>query len=117
MWGRVVEMMTAVWLLLSPFIFRAQDNPWILWGDVLTAGVIAVLSGLSYTRSLRHAHWLILLVAIGLVVAGRLAASPPATAADQNHIFVGFFLMMIAIIPNQASEPPLCWQPGSSSPG
>jgi hypothetical protein len=109
MWGRVVEMMTAVWLLLSPFIFQAQENPYILWGDTATALLITLLSGLSYWYPLRHAHFAILFVAIGLVIAGRFLTPPPAVAAQQNHIAVGLFLMMIAIIPNSASLPPSGW--------
>ena len=109
MWGRVVEVMTAVWLLLSPFVFSAEDNPYILWGDIGTACLIALLSGLSYWHPLRHAHFAILGIAVGLVLVGRFVTPPPAIAAQQNHIVVGFFLMMIAIIPNSASLPPSGW--------
>lgn len=110
MWGRVVEMMTGVWLLVSPFVFRAQQDPYLLWGDVAVAVVIFTLSGLSYWHPTRHAHWLLVGVAIGLVLVGRFATSVPPSPAQQNHIFVGLFLLMMAIIPNQASLPPASWQ-------
>lgn len=110
MWGRVVEIMTGVWLMVSPFVFRAHDNPYILWGDLGTALLIWVLAGLSYWQPTRHAHWLILLVAIALILVGRFVTPPPASAAQQNHIFIGFFLLMIAIIPNEASQPPSSWR-------
>lgn len=110
MWGRVVEMMTAVWLLLSPFIFGAQADAAVLWGDVATALLIAILSALSYWHPMRYAHVAILLIAVGLVLVGRFVTPPPASPAQQNHIFVGFFLMMIAIVPNTASQPPRVWQ-------
>ncbi len=110
MWGRIVELMTAVWLLFSPFIFDAQDNAAILWGDTGVALLIALLSGLSFWSRLQYAHFAILLIAVALVLVGRFATPPPAIAAQQNHIFVGFFLMMIAIIPNNASQPPAGWQ-------
>lgn len=110
MWGRIVEMMTGVWLLLSPFIFAAQRDAAILWGDIGSAILIWVLSGISYWPPLKYAHWGILLVAVGLVLVGRFSTDMPATAAQQNHIFVGLFLLMIAIIPNEASRPPMQWR-------
>ncbi|MCM2372529.1 SPW repeat domain-containing protein [Aporhodopirellula aestuarii] len=109
MWGRVVEIMTAVWLAASPFVFSSQSDPAILWGDLLIALLICILSGLSYWPPTRHAHLLILLVAIGLIAWGRFAVLPPPPE-HQNHIVVGLFLLMIALIPNHASQPPRVWQ-------
>ncbi|TWT64895.1 SPW repeat domain-containing protein [Allorhodopirellula solitaria] len=113
MWGRVVEIMTAVWLAVSPFVFGVQDNGTLLWADIGIASLIWLFSGLSYWRPTRHAHLLILLVSAGLVLWGRFAEIPP-TPAHQNHIVVGLFLMMIAVIPNQASLPPQAWRHGES---
>jgi len=109
MWGRVVEIMTAVWLAVSPFVFRSQDNTILLWGDLGIALLIVTLAGLSYWQPTRHAHLGILLIAIGLALWGRMAGTPPPVY-HQNHIVVGLFLMMIAIIPNEASRPPLVWR-------
>lgn len=114
MWGRVVEIMTAVWLAVSPFVFRVQSDTTILWTDQIIALSICVLSGLSYWRPTRHAHILILLIAVSLIAWGRLAGTPPPLI-HQNHIFVGLFLLMIAIIPNHASDPPPVWQNQSTS--
>lgn len=110
MWARVVEIMTAVWLMLSPFVFHATDSSIILWIDLGAALLIAFLSGISYWPPLRYAHWMILLVAIALVLVGRFMTPPPASPAQQNHIFVGLFLLMIAIVPNEASQPPVAWR-------
>ncbi|QDV70082.1 hypothetical protein Poly24_38010 [Rosistilla carotiformis] len=109
MWGRVVEIMTAVWLALSPFIFAVQSDPTLLWADLGIAVLIAVLSGLSYWHPTRHAHLLILAIALGMILWGRFAELPPPPA-HQNHIVVGLFLLMIALIPSHASQPPLVWQ-------
>jgi len=109
MWGRVIEVMTAVWLALSPFIFRAADDPVLVWVDSLSALAIACLAGLSYWAPMRRAHLLILAVAVGLAAWGRLSGSPPPPE-HQNHITVGIFLLMIAIIPNDASQPPRNWR-------
>ncbi len=120
MWGRVVEIMTAVWLALSPFIFRIQNEESLVLVDSLVALTIAILAGLSYWRPTQYAHLAILLIAIGLVIWGRFTVLPP-TPIHQNHIVVGLFLLMIAIIPNDASKPPEAWQtevkqPPSESP-
>ncbi len=109
MWGRVVEIMTAVWLGLSPFIFRTQSDAWVLWVDLLTALTICVLAGCSYWPPTRYAHLLTLLVALGLIVWGRFAELPPPPI-HQNHIVVGLFLLMIAVVPNEASSPPRAWR-------
>ncbi|GAA4467954.1 SPW repeat domain-containing protein [Novipirellula rosea] len=108
MWGRVIEIMTAVWLSLSPFIFRSQAQPGVIWFDSITALVIAVLAGLSYWRPTQHAHVLILVIAMGLSLYGRFV-DPPPSPWQQNHIAVGLFLLMIALIPNDASQPPSAW--------
>ncbi|MFG0266180.1 MAG: hypothetical protein ACF8AM_13695 [Rhodopirellula sp. JB055] len=116
MWGRVVEIMTAVWLAASPFVFGIQSDTTVLWADQTIALAICVLSGLSYWHPTRRAHLLILVVAIGLTAWGRFAELPP-TPIHQNHIVVGLFLLMIALIPNDASRPPAAWcQPPSSQP-
>ncbi|KAA5542614.1 hypothetical protein FYK55_13850 [Roseiconus nitratireducens] len=109
MWGRVIEIMTAVWLAASPFIFRASDNSTFVWADSLIALLVCVLAGLSYWQPTRHAHLLILVVGTGLALWGRFAISPPPPI-HQNHIVVGLFLLMIALIPNHASLPPQTWQ-------
>jgi len=109
MWPRIVEMMTAVWLALSPFIFRAQSDPVIVWVDSLVALLIVLLAGASYWPRGRHAHLVILLVAVGLIVWARFAQSPPPPV-HQNHIVVGLFLLMVALLPNEASDPPRQWR-------
>lgn len=109
MWGRVVEIMTAVWLAASPFVFGVQTDAILLRSDLGVALIIWILSGASYWRPTRHAHLLILVVAVGLIVWGRFAIIPP-TPPHQNHIIVGLFLLMIALIPNEASLPPTAWR-------
>ncbi len=109
MWGRVVEIMTAVWLAASPFIFGVQTDTVLLWSDLGIAFLICCLSGLSFWKPTRHAHVLILVVSVGLIVWGRFAVIPPSPP-HENHIVVGLFLLMIALIPNHASHPPRAWR-------
>ena len=109
MWARVIEIMTAVWLAISPFVFRSAENTTLLGTDLAVALLVATLAGLSYWQPTRYAHLLTLLVAVGLIVWGRFEISPPPPY-HQNHIVVGLFLLMTAIVPNQASQPPVAWR-------
>lgn len=109
MWARVVEMMTAVWIAVGPFVFHVQDDLTLLWLDLGIAMLISTLASLSYWKPTQHAHLSILLVALGLIAWGRFAEIPPPPA-HQNHIIVGLLLLMIALIPNNASDPPESWQ-------
>jgi len=111
MWARVCETMIGCWLLMSPFIFRHSEGAWALWATDLGAGFATIVLALaSYWDPLRRAHLAILAVAFWLVGFGRFAESPPLSPALQNDILVGLLLMLFAIIPTEASEPPRAWQ-------
>jgi hypothetical protein len=109
MWGRVVEMMFAVWLGLSPFIFGVQSDLVILWGDLTIGFLICLCSGLAYYPPLRYAHLMNLVIAVGLILWGRFYVTPP-TPPHENHIVIGLLLLLVAIIPNEASLPPQVWR-------
>lgn len=111
MWPRVVEIMLAVWLALSPFIFpegSANPRTWVLYG---LATLVATLATLSYWERTRRAHLGILIVAIGMALWGRFAGSTPPSPGYQNLIAVGFLLIMFAIIPSDCLRPPHVWRP------
>lgn len=111
MWARVSECMIGCWLLMSPFIFHHAKGAWQLWVNDLTAGIVIIVLALaSYWRPLRHSHLAILLAAGWLVGFGRFYASPPLSPALQNDVLVGLLLMLFAIVPNNASEPPESWR-------
>jgi hypothetical protein len=110
MWARVVETMLACWLAISPLIFRGAEASAYLWSiDLAAAALIAVLALSSYWPPARHAHLGIILVALGLIAAGMLSAYPP-TPPDQNHILTGLVLLLFAIVPNNATQPPDAWR-------
>lgn len=110
MWGRVVEMAIAVWLALSPFIFRVQHDARAIAIDFGLSTIILLFASLSYYRPTRYAHLLTLVVAVGMLAWGRFAYGSPPPPIEQNHIFVGFLLLMIALIPSEASLPPEPWR-------
>jgi hypothetical protein len=111
MWSRVIEAMLGVWLSLSPLIFRHPDDQLWLWvHDMLLATLITTLAILSFWNPLRRAHWVLVPVSVWLIGVGFLAAPHPTPPALQNHIMLGLLLLMFAVIPNHASQPPSGWQ-------
>jgi hypothetical protein len=110
MWPRVVELMLACWLGVSPFTFRHNPQQRELWlNDLACALAIVTLSLLSFWRPCRAAHFGLCGVAIWLIRFGYAMAPIPALPALQNDILVGMLLLMFAIIPNEANVPPRSW--------
>lgn len=108
MWPRVVEVMLGMWLMASPFVFRHEPEATQLWWIDLAGGLlIASIAVLTFARRLRRVHLLHLVTAIGLVAHGW--SSFPG-ASSQNHIGVGLMLLMFAIIPSDANQPPPAWR-------
>lgn len=111
MWARVVECMIGIWLLMSPFIFRHDPDATAIWiNDFATGTIIIVVSLFSFWRPLKLIHWGLLAVGVWLVGFGRLSASPPLPGGYQNDILVGLIIVMMAVIPSEASQPPDTWR-------
>lgn len=116
MWGRVIEIMLGLWLAISPFIFGHYPGNAALWrNDLICAAVVIVLAILSFWSwpvggFLRYAHLGILSVGVWLALFGYVASAHPAAPGYQNDILLGLTLLLVAIIPNQASLPPPSWQ-------
>jgi len=110
MWARHMEFALALWLAMSPFVFRHPGGELALWlHDFAAASVLATLSLVSHWRPLRRAHLLSLALATWLIVAGWWQSQgtglhPPP--AYQNWLLVGLLLAMFAIVPSEASRPP-----------
>jgi hypothetical protein len=113
MWARVVEMSIAAWMILSPYIFRAQQDLWLVQFDTGVALAIITFSSLAFWPPTRLAYLGNLLVACGLLLIGRFSGESPPPAVHQNHIFIGFLLFLFAVVPNMASDPPPIWRQGS----
>ena len=111
MWARVVEFMLGCWLAVSPFVFRHDGSNRVLlaidWGS---AALIILFALLSYWPPLRRMHLATLLVAVALIAVGRLYFAPAPPPGAQNHIVVGLLLLMFALVPSHASDPPPAWQ-------
>jgi len=111
MWPRTIEFMLGMWLATSPFIFQHDADDKRFWcNDLIVAFFVITLSLLSFWRPTRHAHRLTILIGIWLAGFGYLSAGPSAEPAAQNELVIGLLLLMLAIIPNEASLPPEGWR-------
>lgn len=110
MWPRNVEVMLALWLAISPFIFNIPARHTGVWTvDLAAASLIFMFSLASYWRPMRRAHLGTAAVAVVVLLYGFVQARP-VPSWHQNHILVGILLIMFAIIPSRATLPPRPWQ-------
>jgi hypothetical protein len=108
MWSRDVEIMLGCWLLVSPFIFGHPAGEILWWITDFSAGLAVIVLGLlSYWRKTRHAHLGTFLVGGMLIAVAYAAAGRHEAPAVQNQAVLGLLLLMFALIPNEASQPPL----------
>jgi hypothetical protein len=111
MWARTAEVMLGLWLMASPFIFsHPPEEPGLWWRDFAAGLLIVTSSLLSFWRPTARAHLLNILVGLWLVGSGYLGSVGPPTAAAQNALATGLILLMLAIVPVQASLPPRGWR-------
>lgn len=111
MWARVAEFMLGCWMLCSPFIFRGvhrADAP-TLW-DFSAGLLIITFALLSFWERTHFAHIGTLLLSIVMVLGPRIALAPHVPPAGENFMMVGLLLLMFAMVPNQASQPPRAWR-------
>lgn len=111
MWARVVEFMLAMWLAISPFIFKYPDDARFFWANDFTiATLIAFFSLSSIYKSLRKIHLVNLAIALYLIFLSYLFQDSPMYAALQNYMVLGIIILMTGIIPAEASKPPVPWR-------
>ena len=111
MWPRQIEFMLGCWLMLSPFIFRHPSDALWLWVTDLSCGAaVLFLSLLSYARGYRYVHLATIGICLWLVLFGYFHQAYPTSPALQNDMLLGLLLMMLAIIPNEATLPPPSWR-------
>lgn len=110
MWARVVEVMLACWLAMSPFIFEYQDDLTLYWAnDFVCATLISLFAFLSLSRRFDMLHLASLAVAVWLIGVACLAAPSPPPPRLQNYVVMGLLIAMIAIIPTRSGTPPQKW--------
>lgn len=103
--------MLAVWLMISPFVFRYPADAHFLWFNDYTCAVLVILfSMLSNLPRVEKIYLLNLLIAgwlIGVAYAHPQAPPPPPY---QNYMVLGLTLLIFGILPTHCSEPPRKWK-------
>lgn len=103
--------MLGCWLLVSPWIFGhyPQQQAFVI-NDFACAVAVMAFGFLSFWRPLRHIHLLTILVAGWMIAFAYLNRAEPVPPPLQNNVLTALLLMMFAVLPNHASQPPEAWQ-------
>ena len=112
MWPRVAELLLAAWLAASPWMIAppAGAGASIRINALACAALIALFALLSFRAALEKAHLFSIAVALWLIGIAFLQPDPPPPAAYQNFVVTGLTLLLFAILPSRASEPPRAWR-------
>ncbi len=112
MWPRVIEMVLAVWLAMSPFIFGYREEEWLLWPlSFAASAAVLAFAALSTWTPTKRAHLASLPVAAVLCGVGYFAAQQrPGPPAYQNLVVTGLLIAMFAVLPRFVTLPPAAWR-------
>lgn len=107
MWPRVVEMMLAAWLSVSPFVFPPKaGEEGRTYLEYAAAILMVTLASIACTDRGERLRWGNALIALVLIVMGY----PRGDGAGQNYLMVGLIVLMTAVIPSRATDPPARWR-------
>jgi|SRR5579872_3694671 len=110
MWGRILEIFLALWLISSLFLFaRPMEEPAVPMISLIASSAVILFALLSFRPTWEKMHLLNLLVAFWLLGTGFLKVAPLAPAL-QNYIIVGFILLIAALVPSHSDQPPRSWR-------
>lgn len=111
MWPRTAEVMLALWLATTPFVFRFENAPPLWWAIAFGAAVLVLMfSLLSFWPPARRAYLGSLAVGVGLAAFGYFAGGRPNPPALQSFLITGLLLIMLGVIPSDTARPPPAWQ-------
>lgn len=112
MWPRVAELLIAAWLAFSPWILATPAGAefFLRANALVCAAFIALFALFSFRAALEKAHLLSIAVALWIIGVAFAAPNPPPPAIYQNFVVVGLFLLLLAVLPSRASEPPRGWR-------
>lgn len=111
MWARVAELMLGLWLVLSPLIFRGTEAlERFVAIDIAVGSLVVLFSLLSFWHRTGWAHFGTAAVALGLGLFAYFGSDRPGPPAAQNEITVAMLLLLLAIVPNEANQPPKSWR-------
>lgn len=102
--------MLGCWLAISPFVFAHPSSATVIWWtDWIAATLVISFALLSFWWPLRRMHLATAVVSCALIGIGRLSVAGEVPPALQNQIVVGLLLLMFALVPSHASQPPSAW--------
>ena len=112
MWPRVTELVIAAWLAASPWVLPAPTGAesFLRANALVCAALIALFALLSFRAAFEKAHLLSIAMALWIIGVAFAAPNPPPPAMYQNFVVAGLLLLMIAVLPSRASEPPKAWR-------
>lgn len=110
MGARHAEFGLGLWMLVAPFVFGHARDPGLLAHDLVLAALLLIVPLLCYHRALERLHLLLLLVAAWMIGFGWWHVRGDPLPAYENHVLVGMCVLMTAIIPSRATEPPRAWR-------
>jgi hypothetical protein len=103
--------MIAVWLALSPFIFRYPPGEIFFWiNDFVCACLVALFALLSFWHPLRKIHLLTLAIALWLWGLGYRTFPEKTSPSLENSVVIGILLLMLAIVPSRSNQLSYPWQ-------
>ena len=115
MWARYIEVFLGLGVIACAWVLPHPEAPWRVWNDVVCGVLVILLAILSFFGPTRWAH--IGIGAVGLWLGGTayFSVERPGPAAAQCEIVLALLLLLMFLIPNEATEPPVPWrrpQPG-----
>ena len=112
MWPRAAELLLAAWLAASPWLLPvpAEDANFLRVNSLACAALIALAAMLSFRTTWGKAHLASLALALWLIAVAFRQPDPPPAAAYQNYVITGLTLLLFAVLPSRAGEPPSGWR-------
>jgi hypothetical protein len=105
-----VEILLGLWLIASPWVIPHPEPELRRLNEITSGAVIVILSIASFFQMTRWAHLVTGLVALWIGGAAYFLEPRPGPPGAQNDITVAILLLMVCILPNEASQPPGPWR-------
>jgi hypothetical protein len=108
-WPRYCELLLGLWLVASGWVVEYPERINYQWVSAGSGITVVILDLLSITLYKRYAYLLILPVAAGLI-AFSFWMAPAEAQGTQNLITVALLLLILAVLPTEATLPPPSWR-------
>lgn len=109
MWARHLEIILGIWLFCARFLLNFGDYNFKVW-DVINPLLVITLAIACYCRKIRKLHLLQIAPAIYFIHQSFTYYTYVLPFGLQNYILVALLLLIVAIIPTEASQPPIKWR-------